>query len=157
MRIHLLAVGQKMPEWVNIGYHEFAGRIQGACQLQLTEIVAEKRTRNSDARRLCELESQKLLTACPKGALKVALDVTGKAWSTEQLASQMEAWMMSGRDVSLFVGGPEGLSDACRKQMDQSWSLSPLTFPHPLVRVVVAEQLYRALSIINNHPYHRAG
>jgi 23S rRNA (pseudouridine1915-N3)-methyltransferase len=85
----------------------------------------------------------------------ITLDVKGKPWSTEQLSQQLDSWMMSGRDVSLLVGGPEGLSPACLQRAEQSWSLSPLTFPHPLVRIVVAEQLFRAWSILTNHPYHR--
>ena len=86
----------------------------------------------------------------------VALEVKGKAWSTEQLAQRMEDWMAEGRDVALLVGGPEGLADACRQRADLLWSLSPLTLPHPLVRVLLAEQLYRAWSVVQNHPYHRA-
>lgn len=97
-----------------------------------------------------------MLAAIPKGARVVALDVKGKPWSTEGLSSNMEEWMQDGRDVALLVGGPDGLDPRCLQQAQQRWSLSPLTFPHPLVRVIIAEQLYRAHSIIKNHPYHRA-
>lgn len=97
-----------------------------------------------------------MLAAIPKGARVIALEVEGRAWSTEQLAQQLKHWLAEGRDVALLVGGPEGLSDEARAAADQQWSLSPLTLPHPLVRVIVAEQLYRAWSILNNHPYHRA-
>ena len=155
MRIHLLAIGTKMPGWVNTGTAEYAGRMPPQCQLLIREITAEKRTKNSDLNRIRQSEGEKLLAAIPDGNLVITLDVKGKPWSTEQLSQQLDAWMMSGRDVSLLVGGPEGLSSACLQRAEQSWSLSPLTFPHPLVRIVVAEQLFRAWSILTNHPYHR--
>jgi len=144
-----------MPGWVNTGTEEYAGRMPPQCQLLIREIAAEKRTKNSDLNRIRQSEGEKLLAAIPDGNLVITLDVKGKPWSTEQLAQQLDSWMMSGRDVSLLVGGPEGLSPACLQRAEQSWSLSPLTFPHPLVRIVVAEQLFRAWSILTNHPYHR--
>ncbi|MDD5392962.1 MAG: 23S rRNA (pseudouridine(1915)-N(3))-methyltransferase RlmH [Thiothrix sp.] len=155
MRIHLLAIGTKMPAWVNTGTDEYAGRMPPQCQLLIREIAAEKRTKNSDLQRIRQTEGEKLLAAVPDGSLVITLDVKGKPWSTEQLSQQLDQWLMSGRDVSLLVGGPEGLSPACLQRAEQSWSLSPLTFPHPLVRIVVAEQLFRAWSILTNHPYHR--
>lgn len=160
MNIHLLAIGTKMPDWVNSGYAQYANRLSGkGCKahLSLKEIPAERRVKNSDIKRLCEKESSKLIKEIPPGSHVVALDVQGQPWSTEKLASHMENWMMSGKPVALLVGGPEGMSRTCVQQADQVWSLSPLTFPHPLVRVILAEQLYRAWSIIENHPYHRAG
>ncbi len=155
MRIHLLAIGNKMPAWVNMGTAEYVNRMPPQCQVVMREITAEKRTKNSDLVRIREAEGEKLLAAIPQGSLVITLDVKGKPWSTEQLATQLDQWMMSGRDVTLLVGGPEGLSPACLQRAEQSWSLSPLTFPHPLVRIVVAEQLFRAWSILTNHPYHR--
>jgi 23S rRNA (pseudouridine1915-N3)-methyltransferase len=144
-----------MPGWVNTGTDEYASRMPSQCQLLIREVAAEKRTKNSDLQRIRQTEGDKLLAAIPDGNLVITLDVKGKVWSTEQLAQQLDSWMMSGRDVSLLVGGPEGLSPACLQRAEQSWSLSPLTFPHPLVRIVVAEQLFRAWSILTNHPYHR--
>ena len=155
MRLHLLAMGTKMPAWVNTGTQEHANRLPPQCQLLIKEITAEKRTKNSDLQRICQTEGEKLLAAIPDGSLVLTLDVKGKAWTTEQLATQLDSWMMGGRDVALLVGGPEGLSAACQQRAEQSWSLSPLTFPHPLVRIIVAEQLFRAWSILSNHPYHR--
>jgi len=146
-----------MPEWVKQGYVEYAGRLNGKVKLELKEIQAGKRTKNSDVARICNQESQKLIDAIPAGNIVVALEVEGQKWSTEKLASQVENWMMSGRDVSLLVGGPEGMTKACRDRADYLWSLSPLTYPHPLVRVILAEQLYRAWTVTENHPYHRAG
>ena len=156
MRIHLIAVGTRMPAWVETAYAEYAHRLPPECSLVLHEIAAEKRGKNADTRRIQAREAQKLLDAVPRGAHVIALDVKGRAWSTEQLSEKMKQWMHDGRDVALLVGGPEGLTDECRAAAEQLWSLSPLTFPHPLVRVVLAEQLYRAWSILANHPYHRA-
>ena len=157
MRIHLLAVGTKMPGWVVSASEDYAGRMPPHCQLLIREIAAEKRTKNSDLQRIRDAEGDKLLAAIPAGSLVIALDVLGKAWSTEQLSGQLNQWMASGQDVVLLVGGPEGLSSACLQRADLKWSLSPLTFPHPLVRIIVAEQLFRAWSILSNHPYHRGG
>jgi 23S rRNA (pseudouridine1915-N3)-methyltransferase len=155
VRIHLLAIGTKMPAWVNTGTQEYANRLPSQCQFLIKEIAAEKRTKHSDLQRIRQIEGEKLLAAIPDGSLVLTLDVKGKAWTTEQLATQLDSWMMGGRDVALLVGGPEGLSAACQQRAEQSWSLSPLTFPHPLVRIIVAEQLFRAWSILTNHPYHR--
>ncbi len=155
MKIHLIAIGDKMPRWVRDGYAEYAGRMPPECSLQLLEISARHRGKNADIARITRDEGRAMLDAIPRGSRVIALEVKGRAWSTEDLARQLENWMASGQDVSLLVGGPEGLSSECRERADQQWSLSPLTLPHPLVRVVVAEQLYRAWSILRNHPYHR--
>lgn len=146
-----------MPPWVSEVSEDYAARLPPHCQLVIREIANEKRTKNSDLQRIREAEGEKLLAAIPSGSLVIALDVLGKAWSTEQLATQLQQWMGSGQDVALLVGGPEGLSAACLQRADLRWSLSPLTFPHPLVRVILAEQLFRAWSILTNHPYHRGG
>jgi len=155
MKIHLIAIGDKMPRWVQDGYGEYAGRMPPECRLQLVEISARHRGKNADIARITRDEGRAMLDAIPRDGRVIALEVKGRAWSTEDLARQLENWMASGQDVSLLVGGPEGLSTECRERADQQWSLSPLTLPHPLVRVVVAEQLYRAWSILRNHPYHR--
>lgn len=155
MRIQLIAVGQRMPQWVTQGYEEFARRMPHECRLDLVEISAGKRGRKADTRKILKEEGERTLAAIPKNHRVVALDVLGKSWSTPELSRQMDGWMQDGRDVSLLVGGPEGLAPECVQRAEQRWSLSPLTFPHPLVRVIVAEQLYRAWSLLNNHPYHR--
>lgn len=156
MNIHLIAVGEKMPTWVQQGYAEYAKRIPAECALKLTEISPGKRGKNADIARAMRDEGQRMLAAIPKGAFVIALEVDGKAWSTEKLADQLDSWMNLGSDVALLVGGPEGLSPECKTAAQLKWSLSPLTLPHPLVRVVIAEQLYRAWSVMRNHPYHRA-
>ncbi|EKO3989226.1 23S rRNA (pseudouridine(1915)-N(3))-methyltransferase RlmH, partial [Vibrio fluvialis] len=119
------------------------------------EISAGKRGKNADIARILQKEGEAMLAAVPKGNRIVTLDIPGKRWDTEQLAAQLESWKMDARDVSILIGGPEGLAPACKAAAEQSWSLSPLTLPHPLVRVVMAESLYRAWSITANHPYHR--
>lgn len=155
MIIHLIAVGNRMPEWIEQGFKEYVKRMPTECKLKLVEIAAGKRAKNSDIARLTQQEGDKMLAAIPKGSKIIALDVLGKAWSTEGLASELEQWMQSGQDVALLVGGPEGLSQDCLDAASQKWSLSLLTLPHPLVRVVLAEQLYRATTIIKGHPYHK--
>ena len=155
MRITLIAVGTKMAGWVEQGYAEYARRLPADCALQLLEIPAGKRGKGADIARITQQEGEKMLAAVPKGARIVTLEVTGRAWTTEALATELDVWLHDGRDVALLVGGPEGLSAECVARAEQRWSLSNLTLPHPLVRIVVAEQLYRAWSILQNHPYHR--
>ena len=156
MRIYLLAIGTKMPLWVNQGYTEYAQRMPSKCKLVLKEIPAEKRSKNSNIKLIQNKEASKLFNAIPKNSLIIALDRQGAIWSTEKLALQMENWMMSGQDIALLIGGPDGLTPQILAKAHQHWSLSKLTFPHPLVRIMVAEQLYRAWTITENHPYHRA-
>lgn len=156
MRVHLIAVGEKMPGWVTQGYQEYAKRLPGECQLQLIEIPPGRRGKNHDIARAIRDEGERMLAALPKSSRVIALDLRGQSWSTAQLAGQLQDWLAGGQDISLLVGGPEGLASACLARAEQSWSLGPLTLPHPLVRVLVAEQLYRAWSIVRNHPYHRA-
>lgn len=155
MHIHILAVGQKMPAWVSTGYDEFIKRLPKEFTPLLKEIPPGRRSKNSDLKRAIEEESERILQAIPKDCLVVALDERGKSWTTRQLADQMSDWTSSGRDVALIVGGPDGLSAEVKQRAELKWSLSALTLPHALVRVVLAEQLYRAWSLITNHPYHR--
>jgi len=156
MNIHFICVGQRMPRWVQEGYGEYAKRMPAECALRLIEIAPGRRGKGADIARALRDEGERILAAIPKGCQILALDVKGKSWDTEQLSGKMSEWMADGRDLALLVGGPEGLADACLQCADGRWSLSALTMPHPLVRVVVAEQLYRALSLLRNHPYHRA-
>ncbi len=144
-----------MPSWVVEGYKEYAGRMPPECGLNLIEIPADKRAKGADLKRISEKEGKRVLDAIPKNCKVIALEIQGKMFSTEKLATQLENWMQDGRDVALLVGGPEGLSQECLKKAEQHWSLSPMTMPHPMVRVVLAEQIYRAWSILKNHPYHR--
>lgn len=156
MQIKLIAIGTKMPSWVEIGFQEYAKRITGKCSLTLHEIPAQKRDKHSDLGRIMQRESEALLNAIGKNDHVIALDVTGKSYSTEQLSTRLETLMQQGQHVSILIGGPEGFAPECLSRSNEQWSLSALTFPHPLVRIVITEQLYRALSIINQHPYHKS-
>ncbi|QYA28019.1 23S rRNA (pseudouridine(1915)-N(3))-methyltransferase RlmH [Escherichia coli] len=175
MKLQLVAVGTKMPDWVQTGFTEYLRRFPKDMPFELIEIPAGKRGKNADIKRILDKEGEQMLAAAGKNRI-VTLDIPGKPWDTPQLASEartpphppppppphphpppppLERWKLDGRDVSLLIGGPEGLSPACKAAAEQSWSLSALTLPHPLVRVLVAESLYRAWSITTNHPYHR--
>jgi len=156
MRIHLIAVGTKMEPWIGQGFERYNRRLPADTQIKLTEIPVPKRSNNANVKHLIELEGKKMLAAAPKSCLNIALDVKGEPWSTEQLAKKFSRWMQQGDDVALYIGGPDGLSADCLKKAVSKWSLSPLTLPHSMVRVIVAEQIYRAWSMLNNHPYHRA-
>ena len=155
MLIKVAAIGQRMPQWVTTAWQEYARRFPKSVRLELAELAMERRGKNADIDRLRNLEGRNLIAAIPKGAKAIALDISGKAWSTREVASNLEDWMAGGRDICLLVGGPDGLSADCLSTVEGLWSLGPLTLPHPLVRVVLAEQLYRAWSIVNHHPYHR--
>jgi len=155
MKIMLIAVGRRMPQWVTDAFNGYAQRMPRHCALQLAEIAAGKRGKNADITRINREEGQRLLEAIPNSAHVIALERKGREKSTDQLAVSMEKWLASGQDVVLLVGGPEGLSEDCLQRADECWSLSKMTLAHPLVRVVIAEQLYRAWSIIANLPYHR--
>lgn len=155
MRIRIIAVGTKMPDWVEQGYAEYAKRLPRDYTVELVELPLAVRSKNSDLARAMEKEGEAMLAAIGKGDTVLALDVKGKPWSTEQLAEQLAQWRMSGTNYSLLIGGPDGLASTCLALASIKWSLSPLTLPHPLVRIVLIEQLYRACTILQNHPYHK--
>ena len=155
MLIRVAAIGQRMPAWVTTAWQEYAQRLRGSVRLELIELSMQRRGRNADITRLVEQEGQALMKSVPANARSVALDIKGRTWSTRELASELEGWMNDGTDVCMFIGGPDGLSSDCLASAHTRWSLGPLTLPHPLVRVILAEQLYRAWSILNRHPYHR--
>ncbi len=156
MKLVIVSVGTRMPRWVDEGFREYAKRLSAELKVKLVEIPAGHRGKGADPARAVRDEGARMLKALPDGCRVVALDVGGDAWSTEALAGRLDAWMGEGRDVAFLVGGPEGLAAPCLERADLLWSLSALTLPHPLVRVVVAEQFYRAWSLLRNHPYHRA-
>ncbi|MBN2887449.1 MAG: 23S rRNA (pseudouridine(1915)-N(3))-methyltransferase RlmH [Chromatiaceae bacterium] len=155
MRIHLIGVGRRMPAWVNEGFDDYARRLPPECALHLHEIEPARRVKGGRPERYRAEEGARILKALPKGAAVLALDVGGRVWSTETLAAELGEWLRDGRDRALLVGGPDGLDGDCLARAEQRWSLSRLTFPHPLVRVILAEQLYRAWSLLQGHPYHR--
>lgn len=155
MRVRLIAVGTKMPDWVEDGFAEYRKRLTQDLTLELVEIPAGKRGKNADIDRITDKEGEQMLAAVQPGDYVITLDVQGKRLSTEKLAQQLEKLLQQGNHVALLIGGPEGLAPQCRSAARESWSLSDLTLPHPLVRVLIAEQLYRAWSILKGHPYHR--
>ncbi len=144
-----------MPGWVKQGYDEYAKRLPRECELSLREVAPGQRGKNCDVARIVRDEGERILAAIPANSHVVALDLTGKACSTPELAQSLQRWQEGGKPVALLVGGPDGLADSVRQKAAEFLSLSLLTFPHPLVRIIVAEQLYRAWSIQHNHPYHR--
>ena len=154
MRARLIAVGDRMPAWVGDGFAEYAKRLSRELPLELVEISTRQRAR--ETQRAIADEGAAMLAAIPKSAHVVALDGRGKTWSSEDLAQQLAQWRRLGQDLAFLIGGPDGLAPAALERAQQRWSLGPLTLPHPLVRIVLAEQLYRAVSLLGNHPYHRA-
>jgi 23S rRNA (pseudouridine1915-N3)-methyltransferase len=155
MRISVVAVGTKMPGWVQQGVDEYCRRLPRELKLQWREIPLARRSRDASAAQLQAREGEQILKQVPAGDRVIALDVRGKRLCTEDFARQLSAWQMSADNYSLLIGGPDGLSPQCLQRADARWSLSDLTLPHPLVRVILAEQLYRAWTITVNHPYHR--
>jgi 23S rRNA (pseudouridine1915-N3)-methyltransferase len=155
MRIFLVAIGNRMPNWVEEAYQEYSKRMPIEFKLELIEVSAIRRVKNSDTRTIVKKEGEALLSAVPKNCLLVLLDGEGHQWSTPDLAQNLDKWSASGQNIALLVGGPDGHDEKCKQMATQSWSLSRLTFPHPFVRVLIAEQLYRASCILKNHPYHK--
>ena len=155
MKLRLLAVGNKMPAWVEQGYQEYARRMPADCSLELIEISPGHRSKNASIEKAMQQEAEALRKAIRPQDHVVALAVEGKPWSTEQLSRELEGWRMQGGDVALLIGGPDGMTPDIMSLARQRWSLSNLTLPHPLVRVLMAEQLYRAWTILQGHPYHK--
>lgn len=156
MRGRIVAVGDRMPTWVATGVAEYRKRLSHELPMELIEIKPRPRGKGRDDAQAALREGVDMQDALPTDCLVVALDGRGKAWSSEQLAQQMAAWRMSGRDLAFLIGGANGHSAPVLARADQCWSLGPLTLPHMLVRLVLLEQLYRACSILGGHPYHRA-
>ena len=156
MKARLVAVGERAPGWVAEGFAEYRKRLSHWLPLDLVEIEPGLRGKGRDTARAIADEGARVLAALPRGALVVALDGRGKPWSSEDLARRLEHWRAQGRDLAFLVGGPEGHAPDVLARAEETWSLGPLTLPHMLVRLVLAEQLYRAAALLANHPYHRA-
>ena len=144
-----------MSGWVNQGYEEYARRLPGTLQPRLLELPLAKRSKSNSTAKAKEIEGKQICAAVADSSVMIALDVKGKALSTEQLADKLKDWQMQGNDIAIVIGGPDGIASSCLAQAQEIWSLSALTLPHPLVRVVLIEQLYRAWSINQHHPYHK--
>lgn len=151
----MVAVGTRMPDWIEAGYQEFAKRMPREMPLQLVEVKAEPRTTGKKTEALMAAEAQRIAAALPPRCRRVILDERGADLTTRQLAQRMSGWMEGGSDVALIIGGADGLAPEIKESADEMLRLSSLTLPHALVRVLLAEQLYRALSLLKNHPYHR--
>ena len=155
MKLTVLTVGGRMPRWVNEGVDAYQKRLPPELKLTFRELpLAARGNQSRDA--VIRRESETIRAALPVRDQWVALDVSGRNFTTEQLASELSKWQMSGDNISLVIGGPDGLSEELKQEAHLCWSLSTLTLPHPLVRVVLVEQLYRAWSINAGHPYHRS-
>jgi 23S rRNA (pseudouridine1915-N3)-methyltransferase len=156
MKARLIATGEKAPAWVAEGFAEYQKRLSHWLPLELVEVQPGLRGKGRDPQRAIEDEGKRVLSALPKDPLVIALEVTGKQHSSEQLSRRLEHWRTQGRDLAFLIGGPEGHSPEVLARTDETWSLGPLTLPHMLARLLVAEQLYRACAMLANHPYHRA-
>jgi 23S rRNA (pseudouridine1915-N3)-methyltransferase len=154
MRLRLVAVGTRMPAWVTEGFNDYAVRMPRECRLELREVALGRRSRGADAARAIATEGERLLAASA-GGMRICLDVRGDAVDTAGLSRRLAGWLQDGQDVALLVGGPDGLAPECLEAARWRWSLTPLTLPHGLVRVLVAEQIYRAWTMLTGHPYHR--
>jgi 23S rRNA (pseudouridine1915-N3)-methyltransferase len=155
VKLRLIAIGARSPEWVSNGFNDYVRRVSGPGRLELLEIPAADRKGWPVARILAD-EGARILARVAPGDHVVALDVDGRTCSTEKLSQKLEAWRMQGNNVNFLVGGADGLHQSCLNRADEALSLSALTFPHQLVRIILAEQLYRAWTILHGHPYHRA-
>ncbi len=156
MKLIVIAVGQRMPGWVEEAWRDYAKRLPPDCALELREIKPEPRTSGKTPAQMMAAEARRIEAAIPGQALVIALDEHGRDLSTMDLAGQLQEWRAGGQDVVFLVGGPDGLDAALKRGSHKLIKLSSLTLPHPMVRVVLAEQLYRAWAIMTNHPYHRA-
>ncbi|MBI5660444.1 MAG: 23S rRNA (pseudouridine(1915)-N(3))-methyltransferase RlmH [Nitrosomonadales bacterium] len=155
MKLLILAVGTRMPEWITAGFNEYAKRLPREAKLELREIKPEPRTTGKIAAQIREAEAGRILAALPADCLRIVLDERGPHLTTRQLSLQMQEWMRGGRDVAFVIGGADGLHEQVKSGIRQHLALSAMTLPHGLARVLLAEQLYRAYSLLHNHPYHR--
>lgn len=156
MKLLVIAVGMRMPRWVEEAWKDYAKRLPADCALEIREIKPEPRTSGKTPAQMMEAEARRIEAAIPNQALRIALDEHGRDLTTMSLSAELAGWREQGRDVALLVGGPDGLDSQLKKSCHAMIRLSSLTLPHPMVRVVLAEQLYRAWAIMVNHPYHRA-
>lgn len=156
MKLVLVAVGQRQPAWADAAFDDFAKRFPAECRLELKAVKAEPRTGGKTPAAMMLSEAERIEAAVPKGARRVVLDERGERRTTAQLAQRLRFWLGDGRDVALVIGGPDGLDATLKQSADETLRLSDLTLPHAFARLLLAEALYRAWSLLNGHPYHRA-
>lgn len=155
LKITIIALGNKMPDWVTLGSNEYAKRFHDNIQVKIIEIPLIRRSKSSDLARILEKETTLIKDVLPTSARLIAMDMLGKSFSSDDLAHKISHLQQISSHLCFIIGGPEGLSTEILTLCDERWSLSRLTLPHPLVRIILLEALYRAWSIINNHPYHK--
>ena len=155
MQINILAVGERTPSWVEAGLKEYLARMPHECPVKIITVATTKRAKNISTSQAQKREQNLLLKASPKNCYQIALDEKGSSWDTVKLSTKLEAWLQSMSVINIYIGGPDGFSESFLDQVDVVWSLSELTMPHMLVRLVLVEQLYRAWTVIQGHPYHR--
>lgn len=155
MNIEVLAAGTKPPAWIATGIADYQKRLPRDWQFSFKDIPVSKRRKGEPVDKAIKLEGEKMLAAMSKDSVVVSMDRAGKNWSTEELADNLQNWQEQTGKIQLLIGGPDGLAKECLDAADRSWSLSKLTFPHFLVRLLLAEQVYRAWSVLNRHPYHK--
>lgn len=156
MKVNLISVGKKQPDWINHGFSEYAKRLRQEVSLQLIEVSAVTKSKNISIDEVKQKEADRIRAAIPKDNQIITLDEQGRSLSSVMLSKQLESWLNSGRDTSLIIGGADGLDKPLLQQADDCWSLSAFTLPHGLARIIIAEQIYRAWSILKCHPYHRS-
>ncbi|MBI5919295.1 MAG: 23S rRNA (pseudouridine(1915)-N(3))-methyltransferase RlmH [Nitrosomonadales bacterium] len=155
MKLIILSVGHKMPGWITEAFNEYAKRMPREAKIELVELKPEPRTTGKTTAQIMEAEAQRILAALPSGCLRIALDERGAMPTTKLLSEEMKHWLGEGHDVAFIIGGADGLHESVKQAAQKLMALSALTLPHGMVRVLLAEQLYRAHSLLHNHPYHR--
>jgi len=155
VKIEIIAIGHKMPNWINTGIEEYKKRFPPQMKLSFKEIPLLKRNKQTDIARLIDKEAQQMKALIAPGSHVIALEVQGQSFTTELLAKKIQQFQALGKNITILIGGPEGLHPSCSQLANESWSLSKLTLPHPLVRVFLTEAIYRAWTITVNHPYHK--
>ena len=155
MRISLISAANRMPDWVDQAVKQYRQRLGNDIQLQIIDIPLHKRSKNADVNKFIKKEGQLMLKAAQSSDTLIALDVAGSRLSTEKMAQKFNHFLHQGVNIALLMGGPEGLSNECKQACHSAWSLSDLTLPHPMARVLISEQIYRCWSILHGHPYHK--
>jgi 23S rRNA (pseudouridine1915-N3)-methyltransferase len=155
VHIRLLAVGDRQPGWVDDAFENYSGRLPREWKFRIDRIATARRSKNNTSKNAMDLEAEAILSRIKNDEQVVLLDERGTQMTSQVLASRLSDWQIDGRDLCFVIGGPDGVADGCRQRADSQWSLSKLTLPHGLARVLFAEQMYRAWSLQNGHPYHR--
>ena len=155
MRTYLVAAGKRMPAWVTAGFNEYNKRLPRELRLNLVEIAPVVRSKSTSTQKITAEEARRIRAAMPENALVIALDEHGAQFDSATLSRKIEAWSRQGQDLAFIIGGADGLDADLKQTADMLWSLSPMTLPHALTRIILVEQIYRAWTILQKHPYHR--